>query len=764
MAYGTQIGCRIASIGVAGTDRLVHFMSGPAPSWDTDNAWCHAVPYARFPGQLASEVNFRDGTSTVGGMSFELIASSALSNGTTVAQMLYDLSPVEIASIDAGFLYSATTVNLDDQTLAGQEIFVAQTGEVIRLGTHAGAGVYNGCTRGLWGTRAQTVLAGYEEYGTPSVYDPTTGPVVEWRRIEFIRVNMDTATGYSDVETLWTGVVSPSGIARPKPGLITIDAESLLGVLQGRKILTKPWAVTLDPPHTQVTSPSGTGGDTRPTSNVWTATGETDQAPTTTTGVLLSVDGEQVARVASVSQVGSIGPYRGTFDEEDLYEIAPNQPGWPDDARRGWECHHLNGTTDNALPYSKNLLTALLQCLLTTREGNNHATYDLGGDVTGDEDLGLGVAADLVDVSAVERVRSRLGRRLVQTRNFFNLEKPDGVEVLKWFGERLWPYGIVLTQRGNVLSVALLDDSPQLVVASLTEAEDVLGPSSTPERPEPSHVRRGDLPFDSIRAEFAFVPGNGVRSDTFINATRRKTHPYADQEAPLGVFHGVESDRAVQEACTLAMLRFHDPLGEATFYVRRTSGAEIDAGDLVSVTHASLPSSQLGARGVDSVAFLVTSKEEDHATNTTTLRALDVGSLYGNTGFIAPAMVCKTYAGSGAQVVMEVSRAGSGNGFQSGELDDAPEDASDIAAGDVFDHCDEHGALIEAGLIVLNVATGGVVDFTTTPATAPTPGDLFLPADYDNASARQQARYAYLADSNGQLGAGNAAGQQYTAY
>lgn len=766
---GTQYGFRITSLGVTGTDRLVHFMSGPDPTWDTDGVWCHCLPHGRFPGQIAEEIDPATGRSTIGGVTFEVTADAALSNGTTVAQMLYSLTPVAVANLEAVLAYGSTDVQTDDNTgsLAGVEVFIAETGEVVRLGTHAGVGLFQNCTRGVWGTRAQTVSAGTTESGNPALYDPTTGPVLAYRQIEYLRVNMDTATSYSDVEVLWVGVVDPLQIARPSPGLITIGAESMLGMLEARKILVSPWRTELQPPRVAEVGGSrnriGAGPITR---REWTALGETDRAPSTTSNMLLSLDGEAIMVVPTLTQVGG-GRYRGTFDELDQYEIAGQSPLLPDEPRKAWETHHHTGTDPGALPYHRNLLTSFLQVLLSTREGNNDATYDVGGDTAGDEDYGVGIPADLVDVARIEEIRARLGRRLIQTRNFFNFAKHDGVEVLKWYQERLLPYGIWITQRGTKLSLALMDDSPLQASVTLTETDDILGPSSAPPRSEPAHVRRADLATSSIRAEFAFIPGLDVRTDTYVDAVRTRTHRFSDQDAPLFNLHGVDNDRDVSQICALALLRYKNDLGEATFSVLRTSAESFDAGDLIKVTHAKIPNSAGGARGVTNAAFLVTLKEPDLSQNTTTIRGLDVGSIYETPGLISPALVVNTYdAGTPAQIVAYTNAAA--GGFQSGLLDgdprDVPEDASDVAVGDLFDHCDEHGNLREADFTVTGVATGGVVDFDKTPATAPIQGDLFLPVGYDNASSRQKSRYAALADSGGQLGTGNDPGNQYTAY
>lgn len=750
-AYGTQIGFTVAGLGVGVTSRLVHFMSGPAPSWDSDAAWCPCVPWQRFPGQLSSRISFRDGSSSIGGMSFEASAGGALASGLTAAQMLYDLSPVSLGTLEASFAASDATVNTDNTGIAGITIMVGATGECIALDSHVATGTYN-VSRARFGTRAQRFDL---DTMSAAFYNSALGPSLLYRRIQYVRVVMDTATSYSDIEVLWTGVVV--GVSRPSPGLLKIDADALLSMLQGRKILTSPWRGHVTPPGSGEPRRSGTATITTHTTG-YTVTGRTRGAPR---GTLFSLGGKALVKV-TLSEIsggvygGAFGPSRQVrFDEF-------RDPPMPSDGGEMWEVHHHTGTTDTALPYSENLATCFLQVMLSTREGNN-GSEDLGGDVAGDEDFGLGVPNALVDVAGIKQIRARLGEHLVQTRNFFN-EKGDGVKVLEWFRERLWPFGIAICQKAGTIGWALFADNAQTTTATLTEAADILGPSAVPPQTEPAHTRVMDLAFDSVRAEYAHIPGAGTISDTFVDAARRALHPYADQSAPLAHMAGEPRQDRVSLLVSSLLQRFHDDIGRVSMSVRRTSGEAVDVGDLVLVTHSSMPSSALGARGVTSQAFLIESKEEDVASNATRIEALDVGALYDNTGLLAPALVVASYEiGTPAQVVFQVNRAG--GGYQSGLLTTTigAADDDDLLAGDKLDHCDSRGVVRQAGLVVLNVGSG-VVDFTTPPSTPPIAGDVFRVSSYDTASARQTARYAFHADTSGYLGAGNAPGKQYTAF
>lgn len=751
--YGTQIGFTVEGLGVTGTDRLRYFSSGPAPSWDSDGAWVYCMPFTRWPGQLASKVSFRDGSCTVGGMSFEATASRTGADGRTVAQMLYDLTPIRIANIESHTAFDATTINTDNQTLAGQTIAVGATRECIQLGTHSGSGTYINCLRGRWGTRAQTIPVG--TIGETGVFDALTGPMMQARRIQYWRCNMSTATSYSDVEVLWTGVVV--SIVRPAPGLIQIDANSLLDLLRDRKILTRPWQCSVTTRET-VGVAASPGDPAALPGQLWTVVGLDDRAPRSNPA-LISLDGKAVVSV-TLTQTNSAGPYRGTFTRDHLYEVGEGQGRIPDGTQiRGWECHHLKGTTDTALPYSRNLAVLFEQAVLSSREGNC-GDNDLGGDSDGDEDLGLAVDDGLVDIAGIRRVGARLGDYLDRVRGFWNFEKPDGVKVFNFFQAVLWPMGIVVCQKSDKVGWALLDDNDQFITTTLTETSDIPGPSSDPVRAPPAHERVMDLAFDSVRAEYGFLPGGGVVSDTFVDGRRRQSHPYADQSAPLANLHGVADERTVADILSALIQRFHDDLGRARFMVRRTSATAFDAGDLVLITHSAIPNSAGGAKGVTSAAFLVESKEDDASTNTSAVVALDVGSLYDSPRRIAPAMVVAGYT-SGADVTMELIRP---DGFQSGELSGVgASDVADLVVGDVYDHCDPSGAVIEQGFVFVGEGSG-VVSWSKTPGTTPQVGDVFRVTDYDGATTRQKGRYAALADSNGQLGSGNDDGHQYTAY
>jgi len=133
--------------------------------------------------------------------------------------------------------------------------------------------------------------------------------------------------------------------------------------------------------------------------------------------------------------------------------------------------------------------------------------------------------------------------------------------------------------------------------------------------------------------------------------------------------------------------------------------------------------------------------------------------LYGLRGYIAPAATVSSSAGSAISVYENFDD--SAMGFQSGELSGSPYDLSELVVGDVLQHCDSAGVLLQT-LTVLSTAGAGTINVTSTPSPAPADGDVLRLASYDTALAASRLRYAWLADTNGTLGAAADPGKEYT--
>ena len=715
------------------TPRQYYFARGNAPSWDTDAVWVESC-WTGFPSEIASAVSFFDGSFTIGGLTIDLFAQAQTQQGASVASILYDQHRVSIATLSAEI--SNTTqqdITLDVPTLANAAVCIGR--ETIRLGAHTGSNVYDPSVRGILGTSADKHGVGIQDY--TQVFSADVGPLLRWRRLVLYRVNLATASSYSDLDQLWSGVVF--GISSPTPNLIRVEADSMIAVLEKATILNKILRY-------------GAPAQTR---NPSMARLSFDPSIGTNADMLLSVDGECVVH----------RPTRITTPTGALYDLSPEliETGLntdsrlqsiPDQPRELWQVIWCSKPktfpdTHSALPPSSNLLTLLLQLITTTQHGTN-GTYDLGV-----RELGLGVPQSFVDTTTIEQIRDTFGDLLEQPRLVLNLEgKP--VQVLELLRRKLIPYGIAIIDKGGKISVATLDDNDQ-DAPSLGQVE-ILGPSSRPTRPTPSQVRRFDLTIDNATAEFADVPGHGPVVDRFSNIERRRISPFGERSTISMDMRSVEDAGRVQAILAPFLQRFNEAIPDVSIAVPRTR-ADLEIGDLVKVTHDKIYQATSGTRGVTDQLMLVVERVLELNTNVLRLRLLDVGALYGLRGYIAPAATVSSSAGSAISVYENFDD--SAMGFQSGELSGSPYDLSELVVGDVLQHCDSAGVLLQT-LTVLSTAGAGTINVTSTPSPAPADGDVLRLASYDTALAASRLRYAWLADTNGTLGAAADPGKEYT--
>lgn len=735
----TDICFTIESVGVLtdSVDRLYHFGKGPAPSWDTDGVWVNCVQ--GYPGEVASEVDFGEGNTSTGGRSIVVRAGASTQGGQSVGELLYDQTRVQLASATAALANaSSTPITLDATDLVSNGTQNVTWGrEVMRLTSHLGSGQY-AVQRGRLGTLATPHTVGLRDF--TGILDADKVPILKWRRITFYRVPLSTATSYADLEALWTGFVV--GVEAPSPEVIRIDADSLFSVLQRMKICRDLW---------QSGAPTGEPGSDAPVTRTYAGPG----SPVRASAADFSVD----ATILATSSYTTIGP--STFvnlGPEDTALISDETP-WPNDPKKAWECFHCDGddTDTGALPLSRNVVSLALQ-LITTTPGGQNGDYDVGVG-----DLGCGVDVALVDVAAFEDARARFGDRLEQERLVLAFDgKP--VDVYDWLTAKLLPYGLALVDTGTQITLAVLEDNASLVTAQLREGIEILGPASIPPRDPPFQRRRTDLDLDRAECAWGFVPGQGSVVSTFSAGTRRSINLYGDNQSREYDLEGIGAEAVAEEIVGGLIERFHDTIPEVRLYAKRGTGLAV--GDLVLVTHTKIYKANGGTRSVTDAPMLVVAQSLQVDQNVEHLHLLHVGAIYGRVGLVAPSAVVESWDTGTGRLTVEPDLAG--GGFQSGEAPAAVRDLSDFAVGDIVDLCDSTGAVRVAGL---EIATRDVINnrvtFVTAPDTGGSPvtpvaGDVLRVSDYDRSITRQKDRYAYVADSDGVLGAFNVDGQDYT--
>lgn len=718
----------IESLGDGSVDRLYRFADGPPPSWDSDNVYIEGL--RRFPGSIAPEVDFRNGGASIGGLSFELIATS------NIRPLLYSQRRIQIDTLQAALTTGATSITLQQTWLEGYTIIAGH--EAIYLDNHVGAGVYD-CTRGVLGTQAEPHGVGARDY--VSVFDADAGPILRFRRVTFGYVNLDTATGYSNEVTLWAGLLT--GISAPAPHIIRVDADGLLSLLSKRTINNQPWRgqQTVQVNRTIIVSENREVVEEIPTGKF-----EGPGEPLAASGTAkFALDGKAVAQAdwTSITGGASVSPIEADLDQ------ATGESGNTDAfVKEAWEVFHCNGTgSTTSLPFSNNWILAALQMLTTTEAGGNGA-YDLGK-----KDLGLGIPASWIDITGAVELANTLAEHAVRDVLYLGMDgKP--VKVMEWIQRKGKTNGVALVDDGGTLRFTILEDNSALTTATLTIA-DIVPP---PDAPPPNQQRGMSGAFDKVVVRYHFRPGQGTKTASFEDAIQKFLNRYGDSSQMELDMEGISDESLAESIAIHAVQRWHQEIPQIDLTVLRTRD-DIGLGDLVLLTHPLVYQPDNGTRSVTGAACLVTAKRLDLENGTIKLRLLHVGALYNRVGRVAPTAVVEAW--TGGTKTLDIKEDYSDGGFQSGVLSTYPRDSSGFTAGDKIALCNRDHSVIESGLEIASVGSTTLV-LTTTPSNTPVAGNLIKMASYNQAASQQTDLYAFIADSNEVLGTGDDAGYEWT--
>ncbi len=716
----TQIIIAVEGIGVAAANQMLLFANGPRPGWDSANAWRQVL--TTIPDQIASSVNFRDGSATIGGLSVEL------TRGEGVPASLYEQRRVKIATLAAAQTYGAITITLDDTTLANTPIVVGR--EVQRLGAHSGGGTYAASRALLKTTKA---AHGIELTDNVAIYNADKVPYIKHRRLFVYRCNMQTAISYNSLELLYTGVVT--GVSAPSPDRIRVDSDALFTLAGELKFYRKRFEAVVSPGRSDI-SPRR-----------YVAIGE-GRAPTQSSPALFAVD--EGALIQDEYNVSGTGSTVLGFSEDDLFTTSIQElPSTPGKIHEVFHASALEGASTSTLPLSSNLLTLLLQITLTTAAGTN-GPYDLGIDA-----LGVGLPEDYVDIAGIEALRSKLGGELLEQPRLFIGLNNEPEAFIEYFKPRLIAYGLALVSKANKLSLALLRDSGARNLPTLVEGIDLLGPAPFGEGEPPVQSRRLDLGFDRVECEFGLLPGRGTIKDTFIDRRAIDAHPYGGGASTSVNLEGVTDRATAQALCIDLIQRFHFELPEVRVRALR-SRADLEIGDLVAVTHSKIYKSTGGALSVTGAVMLITERALNLSDNTLEFVLYHVGALYDRVGDIAPAAVVTSYPGANT---VNVAADAAGGGFQSGG-GSAAGDTDLITPGDKCSIVTSEGVVRQSNLEVQS-KTSTSITFATALSITPVAGDVVRFASYDNQLTGQR-NFASIADNTPTLGTAGDAPYEYT--
>ena len=396
----TDIVFTIEGLGAGTSSRLLHFAKGSSPSWDTDNAWVENC-WSQMPGEVESSISFLDGGSTIGGLTLEVFAGTQTQQGNTISSMLYNQTRVSVATLEVDESETDTSIQLNGTATGLANTHVSLGREVIFLFNHAGSGLYTGCSRGRWGTTA----APHNQSDFNQIFEAIKGPVLRYRKVTLYRVNLETASSYSDLEQL--GVFVLYTVIAPSPEIIRIECDSLISIFERGTILNDLWRSPVENALVSSFSGAGTEAGRRETEPKLKA--KKPKLRQDPSSAIFSIDGSCVIK-PDVTSTSANYVVQG-FTEGDILrtlDTSRRKQELPDTPKEGWECFFCSGddTDLDGFPLSSNLLTLFLQILTTTTGGAN-GVYDLGI-----EDLGLAISSDMVDVTGIELVSYSFGTLL----------------------------------------------------------------------------------------------------------------------------------------------------------------------------------------------------------------------------------------------------------------------------------------------------------------------------------------------------------------
>lgn len=701
----------IEGIGDAQSDQLYRWSFG-SPSFD--GAGYYQPDLYGLPPEIETRIDFREGSSTVGGLRAELRPSPLL------ASWLYDQLPTPLGKATAALTASGSSLSTDQTAgqLTGQAIVWGR--EVLYCVFHVGGGTYN-VLRGRLGTTA--VAHGATATDDVTLFGATSWPVPLDRRVTLGRVWDTPGASYADEVTLWTGVLRD--ISAPSPEVIEIVCDSALTLLDEVSICNDLWR------------------GYRVSDRLVFAGRSTPRATSGTVSISVSAQGAY-RDAAWVTEPGG-GATLNLFDGRLLAPALSAEPDL-DTVSEVWEFFRCTGTgATAALPLSRNVFTLLLQLLTTTATGANFDS--LGGATNYDvgvEDLGAGIPWDYVDVAQIESVRARIG----PLADFDRLELGfDGepIQLLKWIQETLLrPLGCVLTVgAGGKLRVAqLLDQALPTGTTTVTQSDAIY------DDPTPAQRRRLRDPVDSVKVSWAWRAGDGTRTDVFNDVFRQRRTIRSSRSTQTLDLRGVGDEGQAEQIAVWYVTGWRYPLGQS-----RLSGfstLDLYPGDLISLTHDKIYRVRGGVRGVTGDLCLVIARSLRLADVTLSFSVLHVGQLFtGQRGLIAPAGRVASYNAGTRTITLDTGVFSSGAGPYA--TDAAPFADNDVVRLTNRDHSPSGLGdiqLVQTSGSNLTHSGGALLP-------APTAGQLVKLAPYDSATATARALWAFLADAAQTVGSGS---------
>lgn len=745
----------IEGIGQAiSTDRQTRFSTSDYDG-DADAAYLDVL--SDWPEAIDADVDFRRGSASVGGQTFQLLADDE------VVRLFIRMQPPAFIATLASEIPDSTdpdiTVNLASGVSSSdlQGLHVLTEREVIRLSnTVSGAGpyTYTGSSRGRWATRP-TAHKTDRRNGTlpdPQIFRASEFPVRLHRAVSFIRVP-EGGADYTVEEVLWRGVLR--AIDMEDMETITLHCDDLLELVRAKRLLTRLFTARRDRAGS-----SNFSGDGAPltingasfthtglfsldgkTAALVTWVGDLDPWPTRAELYIDPQDGDTTTMLAGAPALSA-----EDFDSvEEVWEIFSNHPDAPDLNTNG-------GSTNTRL--SNNRIDLVRQ-ILTTSDADSWGEKGPNGDWDlGRAELGCAIDENLLDTDSFDEVKNRLGDKALIEGLFLGLDK-EPIGALDLIERILQPIRCALVPRSEgKLGIAQQLSSGDGTETTFTE-EDLT-------EDEPALLMNIDSPVDRVVAIYDERPGRLPIEQPFDDHIHSRRHPSAERGEERLDMRGVGGrgfERARQQALSLSLewfSRFRQSVSELRLALRpEASAVVLSGGDIVKLTHGVIPKvnppASGSSRGLTAMTCQVVGKTYDVDEHVVDLALEVVGALHAKTGLIAPSARVAALNGSAAVDV--------DNTFSASLMPNQTDDTFGILATYKVEIW-SRDRTTSRGTAVVNNVSGGTITFDSRPAGTAV-GDIIEFQVYDNVVSDQAETFAFMADSNDQLGAGNDAAYEW---
>lgn len=748
------------------TNKLFRWSTAPVPSWDSDSLYRHTISDLELDAQT---VDPRSGKSSSGGCEFVMINRD--DNAEEVRSLFFRRQFVPVGNMTTELTPTTTTITIGSYTSGANEtVFINR--EAIKLGSHAGFGTYNGCTRGILETRAQVHKAPVPVYPYP-------------RKLQRRRVTVcyypEDATGYTDeVEVssyqLWD--------YKPVPGMAAIkfECDGFVALLKEAEVLPDQWTGRAHllwrdgtgqqnenpeilgirykssfrdggirlPDALQSGRSNANGGNSSVRGGTPAEPADGDSFYVSINGTIYEAvvasyeaDGETVTNFMAWVRLDAL-PFGGTplnitsstdLTSLDIREVIISDTGAPTN----------NGSGSAQLPLGtsgQHPLTIWLQVVTSTSGGDNGG-WDVG------IDLGGRIPVEWVDTDAIENMIATDGEAVRAPRFFIGRERKKE-KLLKYLDEQLLkPAGIVRTHATDGrISFSRITSTDYLNTATSVGENELVKSHMI----EPTFNVAGEL--DRIVIQYA-QDGSGVTSEIPIGDLEnvRDTLGPNDRETFDG--NAFLNRDLVYAAGVDYLTQWRNGIDQLNFAT--TFDVNVRAGDAVLLTSDAVPGWDKGTdtvvEGVTSSRVWISSRRIDIRGGFIEYEGYHIGLGQPTLAGIAPAFRVSG-ANTGTSVPVDAAHF-VGTDHVLGYTDD-------IDPWTVGDSCSTRNpdlSVKESGLTIGSLASGTVVVTGLTVAVAA--GDFIVPDLYDASTNTQADDWGYYADAAGQLGAAGDPGKEY---